>query len=326
MWHAIAAYPALYISAGAILGLLVGSFLNVVILRLPRRLFFLWEQQCREHLEQLAHTTAASPEAEASPAQESSEAETLAADTHSAAANSNSTDQEAPAAPPGIVFEPSHCMRCKRQLSAWENIPVISYLLLRGRCRSCGVRISPRYPLVELLTAILSATVLWQFGFTGAGLGALLLTWSLIALCGIDWDHHLLPDNITLPLLWLGLIFNLSGTFSSLNDAVIGAVSGYLILWSVFHGFRLLTGKEGMGYGDFKLTAALGAWLGWQLIPVIILAASLSGSIIGLSLILSGRQQSDKPIPFGPYLAIGGFLALLWGDSILTQYFALFQR
>ena len=325
------AYPALYISAGFILGLLFGSFLNVVIIRLPRKMFYLWDQQCKEHLaadeETITQTNQAIDTPDHNETSESADDEQVVyeqrgGDVGSTEAFAEETSDEQ--APPGIVFEPSHCVVCKHPLSAWENIPVISFLALRGRCRHCGTRISWRYPIVEFITACLTAIVLWQLGPTLTGLGAVLLTWSLIALSGIDFDHHLLPDDITLPLLWLGLAFNLAGTFTSLDSAVIGAISGYGILWGVFHAFRLLTGKHGMGYGDFKLTAALGAWLGWQMIPIIILAASLTGTIIGVALILLGQHQREKPLPFGPYLAMGGWIALLWGPWILDTYLASF--
>lgn len=319
MWQSIVAFPALYISAGFILGLLIGSFLNVVILRLPRKLLFQWDQQCKEHLAaRQADLTTNSSDTDTTP-QVIDDANHLTDTTEE-----DEAPAEAAAPPPGIVFEPSHCMVCKHELSAWENIPLFSFLFLRGRCRHCGTKISWRYPIVEFITGCLTAIVLWQLGPTTAGLGALLLTWSLIALSGIDFDHQLLIDDITLPLLWLGLVFNLWGTFTSLDSAVIGAISGYGILWLVFHAFRLLTGKLGMGHGDFKLTAALGAWLGWQMIPIIILAASLSGTVIGVLMIVLARHEKDKPIPFGPYLAMGGWLAMLWGPWILESYLSTF--
>jgi len=363
MWNLLAAYPALYISAGFILGLLFGSFLNVVIIRLPRRLMFLWEQQCQEYLANENQTTndqskdTAQQESEASPqpapdsstassasnitaeAQQPTPAEAEHSETPEPLAQASTgeppldsdpnqsataADQHSSAEPPGIVFEPSHCVECKNPISAWENIPVISYMILRGRCRHCGTGISLRYPIVELITAILSAIVLWQLGPSWAGLGALLMTWSLVALTGIDIDHQLLPDNITLPLLWLGLILNVGEVFTSLNSAVIGAAAGYLSLWLVFQGFRLLTGKEGMGFGDFKLTAALGAWFGWQMLPVIIFTASVTGTIVGVVMMLSGRQQRGQPIPFGPYLAMGGWVAMLWGPELLDRYLGSF--
>ncbi|GAB4184325.1 MAG: A24 family peptidase [Wenzhouxiangellaceae bacterium] len=278
---------ALIYSAAFVLGLVVGSFLNVVIIRQPRRMMYQWRQQCLEYL------------------------------------GIQGPAKEPP--PPGIVVEPSHCVVCSHRLSAWENIPVISYLLLRGRCRGCGTRIAWRYPVVELITAVLSLVVVWHFGLSAAAIGALALTWSLIVLTGIDLEHQLLPDTITLPLLWLGLVFNLATTYAPLDQAVIGALAGYLSLWLVYQAFRLLTGKEGMGYGDFKLTAALGAWLGWSMLPVIILFASLSGALVGIALLLLARTERETPLPFGPYLAAGGWLALIWGDALLQRYFAAFN-
>lgn len=338
MWNLLAAYPALYISAGFILGLLFGSFLNVVIIRLPRRLMFQWKQQCLEYLhDEDQRTEATNHHDDDSPnthqAALSENGHTGAEPTLVAAhANTESCNHQTQCGtkanngdePPGIVFEPSHCVICKNTISAWENIPVISYLILRGRCRHCGTRISPRYPIVEFITAVLSAVVLWQLGPSWAGLGGLAMTWCLVALTGIDIDHQLLPDNITLPLLWLGLALNVGEVFTTLDSAVIGAIAGYLSLWLVFQGFRLLTGKEGMGFGDFKLTAALGAWLGWQMLPVIILMASVSGTIIGVSMVISGRQQRGQAIPFGPYLAMGGWIAMLWGSQLLDSYLGSF--
>lgn len=269
-----------FISVIAILGLLVGSFLNVVIHRLPLIMHSEWQQQCHELI-----------------------------------------GSEVPPADTLTLSTPrSRCPHCSHAISALENIPVISYLILRGRCRGCQARISLRYPLIEALTGLLSAVVAWHFGFSWACLGALLLTWALVALTFIDIDEQLLPDSITLPLLWLGLFFNLFGSFADLQSAVIGALAGYLSLWLVFHAFRLVTGKEGMGFGDFKLLAALGAWLGWQFLPVIILLSSLVGAVVGISLVLLRQHQRSQPIPFGPYLAAAGWLALVWGETINQGY------
>lgn len=290
MHDLLTAYPALFLSTAGIFGLLIGSFLNVVIIRLPRRMMFQWREQCHEYLQ----------------------------------LDASSSEQKAP--PPGIVVEPSHCVHCQHPLGALENIPLISYLFLMGRCRWCQAKISIRYPLVELITAIATLTVAWHFGPTLAAIWVCVLSWSLIALTGIDIDHQLLPDPITLPLLWLGLIVNLHGAFAVLGDAVLGAAIGYISLWSVYHAFRLLTGKEGMGHGDFKLTAALGAWMGWQMLPLIILLASFSGAMFGLIMIALGRQQRETPFPFGPYLALAGWIAMLWGQSILDSYFAAFGQ
>ncbi|NBD95854.1 MAG: prepilin peptidase [Gammaproteobacteria bacterium] len=278
--------PAVLGAAVFVLGLLVGSFLNVAILRLPARLFHDWRCQCRELLE-------------------------LGPD-------------EADEKPPGLVVKGSHCPRCGKAIRWYDNIPVISWLVLGRRCRQCGATISWRYPLGELVTAALSTVVILHFGATPEGAAALVFTWALIVATGIDFDHQLLPDQITLPLLWLGLALNLwLGLFASLEEAVIGAIAGYLSLWFVFHLFRLLTGKEGMGYGDFKLLAALGAWLGWHVLPVIILLASFVGAISGIVLMIAMRRGKEVPIAFGPYLAAAGWIALLWGDRIVDFWLYL---
>lgn len=269
-----------FIASIFVLGLLVGSFLNVLVHRLPLMMHREWLHQCHDMLEL--------PETE-------TEVLTLSKPR-------------------------SRCPHCGHAITALENIPVLSYLLLRGRCKACKAPISKRYPLIELLTAIISGIVAWHFGFGFAAMGALFLSWALIALTCIDIDHQLLPDSITLLLLWLGLIFNLFGIFTDLHSAVIGAMAGYLSLWLVYHAFRLATGKEGMGFGDFKLLAALGAWLGWQALPMIILLSSLVGALVGIGLILFKQQHRDKPIPFGPYLAAAGWLALVWGDALTQGY------
>ena len=217
----------------------------------------------------------------------------------------------------------SRCPSCSHQITALENIPLFSYLFLQGKCSACGVKISIRYPVIELITGLLSAFVAWHFGPTIQTAGALLLLWSLIALAAIDFDTQLLPDSITLPLLWLGLLFNISGTFIDLSSAVIGAMAGYLSLWSIFWLFKIATGKEGMGYGDFKLLAALGAWLGWTMLPTIILLSSLLGAIVGISLIVFARHGRNIPIPFGPYLAAAGIIALFWGPQLTRGYLGL---
>ena len=217
----------------------------------------------------------------------------------------------------------SHCPHCKASIPPWHNIPVLSYLMLGGKCAQCGTRISPRYPLVELTTGLMTMALAYHLAPSAALVGTMLFTWCLIALTMIDVDHQLLPDDITLPLLWLGLLFNLSGTFVSLQDAVIGAMAGYLVLWGVYWLFKLLTGKEGMGYGDFKLLAALGAWLGWQALPLIILLSSLVGAVCGIALMLIKSRGKEIPIPFGPYLAAAGWIALLWGESLTTAYLGM---
>ena len=276
--------PAALLYPGLLcLGLLVGSFLNVVIYRLPLMMETRWRRDCCELLE---------------------------------------VDAERQEAPLNLATPNSHCPQCKVAIKPWQNIPVLSYLLLGGKCSNCEAPISPRYPIIELVTGLMTLSLAWFFELSPALLGAVLLTWSLIALTMIDFDHQLLPDDITLPLLWLGLLFNLGGTYVSLADAVIGAMAGYLILWTVYQCFRLLTGKEGMGYGDFKLLAALGAWMGWQMLPEIILISSVVGALCGIALIVFKRRGREIPIPFGPYLAIAGWLALLWGDGTYGSVFA----
>jgi leader peptidase (prepilin peptidase)/N-methyltransferase len=277
------AHPPVYLTLALVLGLVVGSFLNVVIHRLPRMMEREWQAQCRE----LA--------GEEPPAEER---------------------------PFNLVTPRSHCPHCDHPIRALENIPLLSWLWLRGRCAHCGAGISPRYPLVELATGLLSLAVLWQLGPTPAAAAGLALTWALVAATFIDLDTMLLPDTITLPLLWLGLAVNLWGTFAPLEDAVVGAMAGYLTLWTVYHGFRLLTGKEGMGYGDFKLLAALGAWLGWQVLPLVIVGAAAVGAAVGIALILFRAHGRETPIPFGPYLAASGWIALVWGEGIIDGYLA----
>ena len=264
-----------------VLGLMVGSFLNVVIYRLPLMMESRWRRDCCELLE---------------------------------------VAQEKTEAPLNLATPNSHCPHCKAAIKPWQNIPVVSYLLLGGKCGNCGTSISVRYPVIELVTGLMTLALGFYFEASAALLGVMLLTWALIALTMIDVDHQLLPDDITLPLMWLGLLFNVGNTYVSLQDAVIGAMAGYLILWSIYWLFKLLTGKEGMGYGDFKLLAALGAWLGWQALPVIILLSSLVGAICGIALMVIKRRGKEIPIPFGPYLAMAGWIALLWGDSIIAAY------
>ena len=259
-----------------VFSLLIGSFLNVVIVRLPRQMHWQWEK-----------------------------------------------DEQGAAPPPGIAWPPSHCPSCEHALSWWENLPLLSYLLLRGRCRACRAGISLRYPLVEALTALLSLIVVLKLGPQWSTVAALVLTWALIALAFIDLEHFLLPDRITLPLLAVGLLVNTIGGFTDPLSALIGAVSGYGILWAVYHAYRALTGREGFGYGDFKLLGALGAWLGWQLLPLVILLSAGVGAIIGIALILLRRHQRSEPLPFGPYLAGAGWLALLWGEKWNTLYLNL---
>ncbi len=272
----------LFLTGVFVFGLLLGSFLNVVILRVPARLLYDWRCQCQALLEL--------------------------------------SDQEPQAEPPNIFWNRSHCPKCNHAIAAHENIPVLSYLVLRGKCAYCKKKISIRYPLIEMVTAILFVVTAWHFGPTTQGLAALLLTGFLIALTGIDADHQLLPDNLTLPLLWMGLILSLFVVFIDPVNSIIGAVSGYFALWIIFQLFKLLTGKEGMGYGDFKLLAALGAWMGWQMLPLIVLLSSLVGAVVGIILMGLRRHQSSQPMPFGPFIAAAGWIALVWGDRIISVY------
>lgn len=260
-----------------IVGLCVGSFLNVVIHRLPKMLERRWEAEAAEMRGE-------------------------AAATH---------------APLTLSSPRSRCPHCGHQITALENVPLLSYLFLGGKCSHCKARISLRYPIIECLTAALSVAVAWQYGFGLQTAGGLLLVWALVALAFIDLDTFLLPDDITLPLLWLGLVFNLQGTFTSIESAVIGAIAGYLALWSVFWLFKLVTGKEGMGYGDFKLLAAIGAFLGWQVLPTVILLSSVVGALVGICLMVFAKHGRETPIPFGPYLAAAGILALFFGDRLI---------
>jgi leader peptidase (prepilin peptidase)/N-methyltransferase len=304
----LAASPALLIGVCLVLGLLVGSFLNVVIYRLPVMLEREWREQCAE-----LSPSAPPPAAEGALA---------------------TVGTEPPVDRPerfNLIVPRSACPRCRAPITAWQNIPLLSFLLLRGRCASCGAPISARYPLVEALTGALSALIAWKFGFAWPVLAALLLTWFLIALTFIDIDHQLLPDSLTLPLLWLGLFLSLWSSQAGgaavpvdTRSSLIGAMAGYASLWSVYHLFRLLTGKDGMGYGDFKLFAALGAWLGWQMLLPTILLAALTGAMVGLGLIVLRRHDRAAPIPFGPFLAGAGWLMLMFGRPLVGSYLHLF--
>jgi leader peptidase (prepilin peptidase)/N-methyltransferase len=278
--------PPLFIGVCAVLGLLVGSFLNVVIHRLPKMLERGWHAQCAELR----------------------------------------GEETAPGKPYNLLTPRSACPHCHHAISALENIPVLSYLLLRGKCRGCHAAISLRYPIIEAISGILCGFAAWHFGFGLAAIGAILLIWALLTLTAIDFDTQLLPDDITLPLIWVGLLFNLYGAFTTLHDAVLGAIAGYIALWAVYWLFKLATGKEGMGYGDFKLLAALGAWLGWQLLPLIIILSSLVGAVIGIALIVAVKRGRDIPIPFGPYLAGGGLIALFWGQTLTQNYLQLLAQ
>ena len=273
-----------------VLGLLVGSFLNVVIYRLPVIFKREWRQDCCHYLEE-----------------------------NYAAKIQLNTENE-PEEPFNLIKPDSTCPNCGHRIRAWENIPLISYLFLKAKCSQCKTPISVRYPLIELLSAILAAICAWHFGFSLAALAAMFLTWALISLAMIDYDTQYLPDQITLPFLWAGLILNLDHTFVDIESAIIGAIAGYLVLWTVHHSFKLITKKEGMGHGDFKLLALFGAWMGWQHLPAIIIFSSLVGSIIGITLIFLKRHKREIPIPFGPYLAIAGWIVLIWGKEINQAY------
>ena len=277
------AQPAVLPWVALVLGLCVGSFLNVVIHRLPKMMEREWRAQCTE-------LSGAEP-----PREERY----------------------------NLVVPGSACPHCGKRIAALENIPLLSWVWLRGRCAGCGARISARYPIVELAGGVVAGYAAARYGATLAALGAMLFCWSLVALAAIDLDTQMLPDDLTLPLLWAGLAFNTGATFAPLASAVTGAIAGYLALWSVYWAFKLITGKEGMGYGDFKLLAAIGAWLGWQMLPLVILLSSIVGAIVGVALIAFARHGRDKPIPFGPYLAAAGAITLLWGGEITRRWLPL---
>ncbi len=290
------------ITIAVVLGLLVGSFLNVVIHRLPKMMLNTWQTDCCDLLE----------------------------------VNPKTLKQPPSPSSYNLVFPNSQCPKCQHNIRPWENIPVISYLFLRGKCSGCGVKISWRYPLIELVTGISSGYMVYRFGADWQGLLALIFLWSLIALTMIDFDTQYLPDDITLPLLWLGLIANAIGPGfivaaspliqtkdNALGDALFGAVAGYLFLWSIYWLFKILTKKEGMGYGDFKLLAALGAWMGWQSLWLIVLASSLVGAIYGVVGMLVKDKSKNQPFAFGPFLAIAGLLTMFWGEAIANWYFSI---
>jgi len=277
-------FPGVYLACVFVLGLCVGSFLNVVIYRLPVMMQSEWRSDCLEFLEQ-------TPE--------------------------SATDKF------NLIVPRSRCGVCGHAISAMENIPVLSYLILRGQCAGCKTPISIQYPMVELFTALVSVVVAWHFGVSLQALAALMFSWCLIAASGIDIGHKLLPDNITLPLMWLGILLGLFNIFVDLESSVIGAIAGYLSLWSIFVVFKLITGKEGMGHGDFKLLAMLGAWTGWKMLFVIVLTSSLVGTVIGITMILLKKTDRATQIPFGPYLAGAGWLTLLWGPQLLQFYFSI---
>lgn len=277
--------PIIYFGTLFVLGAVVGSFLNVVIYRLPVMMQREWRHDCLEFLEQPAV-----PEAEKF----------------------------------NLSTPRSRCGHCGHQITALENIPLVSYLVLGGKCAECKAPISRQYPLVELFTALVSVVVGWHFGISLQAIAALFLSWCLIAASGIDIGHKLLPDNITLPLLWLGILLSLFDVFVSLETSIIGAMAGYMTLWIVFMLFKIVTGKEGMGYGDFKLLAMLGAWLGWKPLFVVILTSSLVGATVGITMIVLGKTERSTQIPFGPYLAAAGWITLMWGNELMRFYFSLF--
>jgi len=275
--------PVFFVSLCTTIGLMVGSFLNVVIFRLPKIMEREWQQQCAELRGETAEIL-----------------------------------------PSLSIAKPrSACTHCGHKITALENIPIISYLVLRGHCSQCNTSISLRYPIIEALTGIISGFVAWHFGYGFAALAALIFVWSVIVLAFIDLDTQLLPDDITLPLLWVGLLVNLGDGFTDIRSAVIGAVSGFLVLWSVYWCFKLATGKEGMGYGDFKLLSVIGAWFGWKMLPLVILLSSLVGAVIGIGLIIVTKHGRNTPIPFGPYLVGGGLIALFWGNQLNRTYLGL---
>lgn len=288
--HSIYFYVAV-----TLFGLVIGSFLNVVIYRLPIMLLRDWRRDCREFLTEKFPNDVVIK-----------------------------TNVPETTVKYNLSVPRSACPHCGHQITAQENIPVLSYLFLKGRCKSCKTSISPRYPVIEIVSAILAVTVAWKYGVSYAFVFAACLSWALICLTMIDFDHQYLPDQITLPFLWMGLLLNLNNMYTDIHSAIIGAAAGYLSLWSVYHIFKLITGKEGMGFGDFKLLAMLGAWLGWQMLPAIILISTLVGSVVGISLILLKQHEKGRPIPFGPYLASAGWITLVWGNELNTLYFRLF--
>lgn len=275
--------PLIFTAISFVVGLAVGSFLNVVIYRLPKVMEQEWREQCAE------------------------------------------LHGETPPAPPrfNLATPPSSCPACGHRIRAIENVPIVSYLVLRGKCAACGARIGLRYPIVELVAGLAAGYAAWRFGLGWTAFAAMLFLWCMIALAYIDFDTQFLPDSITLPLLWAGLLLNVRGTFVDLQSAVIGAAAGYLVLWTVYWGFKLLTGKEGMGFGDFKLLAAIGAWFGWKVLPLVVLLSSLVGAVVGIVLIVLARRGREVPMPFGPYLAAAGVIALFWGGTLVDYYLGL---
>ncbi|QYJ97300.1 A24 family peptidase [Shewanella alkalitolerans] len=292
----MAQYPLLFAAISFAFAAVIGSFLNVVIHRLPVMMKREWQLECNQYLDEYHNATVAEIKDKlAQPIDDYPEKYNL-------------------------VVPGSACPKCKTSIKPWHNLPVLGWLMLGGKCAHCKTRISARYPVIEALTGLAVAYLAYHFGPTWQFVFATILTFGLVALTGIDLDEMLLPDQITLPLLWIGLLINLNGTFVSITDAVIGASAGYMSLWSVFWGFKILTGKEGMGYGDFKLLAVFGAWFGWQLLPLIILLSSIVGALVGLLLIVNKKINSGNPIPFGPYIALAGWIAMIWGEKIVNWY------
>lgn len=287
-------FTLIYLGFIGLLGLMIGSFLNVVIHRLPVMMQRDWFNQCKEFLLETCHITLPQPQ------------------------NAKQVLEQPQTY--NLALPASHCPKCENKISLLDNIPILSYLLLQGKCRNCQAKISLRYPFIELLTAILSIVTAMHFGMQIIVIPALILTWSLIALAWIDIDEQILPDDITLPLLWAGLLLNIQGYFCTLPQAILGAAIGYLSLWSLYWIFKLLTGKEGMGYGDFKLMAMLGAWMGLKSLLPIILLSSLVGAVVGITLIVLKKQEKDNPIPFGPFIAAAGWITFIWGNDIIQAY------
>ena len=282
----VVAHPTVFPVVSLVVGLVVGSFLNVVIHRLPKMMERAWRDECAEL---------------------------------------QGAPQPKPADKYNLIVPRSACPACGHRIGALENIPLVSYAVLRGRCSACKARISPRYPVVELLGGVAAAWSAARFGFTPAAFGAMVFLWCIVVASFIDFDTQLLPDTITLPLLWLGLLLNAGGVFTDLRSAVIGAAAGYLVLWCVYWLFKLATGKEGMGYGDFKLLAAIGAWCGWQMLPITVILSSFIGAAVGIALMVFARHGRNVPMPFGPYLGAAGVVALFWGPQLTRQYLSQFM-
>lgn len=315
LFEALQNNAVLFYGVVAFLGLFVGSFLNVVIYRLP----VMMQNEWREAMDEMAAEEAAMLKSQSTDALNSDNTSEQADPELSAVNAANEKEVF------NLSVPRSQCPKCNNLITCWQNIPVLSYLMLGGKCHKCKTPISVRYPLVELATMVLSLVVAWQFGPSLQCVVGIIVTWFLVAMSMIDFDHHLLPDTMTLPLMWFGILISFVPVFVDLQTSVIGAMAGYMVLWLVYQTFKLLTKKEGMGFGDFKLLAALGALLGWQQLPLIILLSSLVGAVLGLSLIAFTGRDKNIPIPFGPYLATAGWIAMLWGDKILSLYYGGFS-